>query len=262
MKANFHTHTYRCMHAQGMDEHFVQAAVESGFHELGFSDHAPWPFPDGFVSRSRMTVPQLPEYIASLQELRQRYDGRIRLRIGLESEYYACYHDHMMRMKDMGIQYFILGQHNIEPENICPYAPTVCHEDDQVLRYAEAVVKGIRTGLFAYVAHPDLFMGARKDGSFSRVCEDASDMICQAAREQDMPLEYNLLGLMNEMDGCPRGYPSRPFWQYAVKHRNDVILGVDAHAPGHLLRHDVWNEGVARVTGMGYHLVETPVFPD
>ena len=251
------------MHAQGEDEAFVQAALEGGFGEIGFADHGPWPFPDGFVSRSRMTCPQLPGYIASLQELKRRYADRIRVRIGLESEYYPCYRDHMLREKDAGIEYFILGQHNVEPENVCPYVPSVSRDDEVVLRYADAVVKGICTGLFTYVAHPDLFMGPRRaPEDFTRACEEAADMICQAAREQGMPLEYNLLGLMNEMDGCPRGYPSAPFWEYARKHHNDVILGVDAHIPLALTRFDVWQEGVHRLETLGYNRIEVPVFPD
>ena len=262
MKGNYHTHTVRCKHALEADEKYVQAAIAAGFDELGFADHAPWPFPDGFVGSSRMLVDQLPDYISSISNLRVKYADRISVLVGLESEYYPCYHDHMMRVKDMGVQYFILGQHNIEPENISPYVPTISKDDDVVLRYADAVVIGIRTGLFSYVAHPDLFMGNNPPERFNKTCERAADMICQAAKEQGLPIEYNLLGLMNEMDGCSRGYPSAPFWQYVRKYDNEVILGVDAHAPSHLLRHDVWNEAIARMNALGYRRVETPVFPD
>ena len=262
MKGNYHTHTTRCKHAVGEDEQYVLAAIEAGFDELGFADHVPWPFPDGYVGAARMPLAQLPDYLASVSALKAKYADRLPILTGFESEYYPCYHDHLLRMRDMGVQYYILGQHNIEPENISPYVPGECRRDENILRYAEAVVKGIHSGLFAYVAHPDLFMGCRTDEQFNRVCEEAADMICQAAREQGMPLEYNLLGLMNETDGCPRGYPSAPFWQYARKYHNDVILGVDAHAPAALLRHDVWQAGTKRVTDMGYHLVERPVFPD
>lgn len=263
MKANFHTHTTRCKHASGADEEYVVAALEAGFEELGFADHAPWPFPGGFVGGARMAVDQLPGYIDSITHLQDAYADRIRIRLGLESEYYPCYHDHTLRMRDMGIQYFILGQHNIEPENVCPYAAGDCEADDRVLRYAEAVVTGIRTGLFAYVAHPDLYMGHRqKPEQFNRYCERAADMICQAAKEQGMPLEYNLLGLYDALSGHSRGYPSPAFWQYARKYDNDVILGVDAHAPDHLLRHNVWQTAVQQVTDLGYRLVDSPVFPE
>ena len=44
MKANYHTHTARCGHAEGTDEEYVLAAIERGFDEMGFSDHVPWPY--------------------------------------------------------------------------------------------------------------------------------------------------------------------------------------------------------------------------
>ena len=51
MKHNFHTHTSRCQHAVGTDEAYVEAALDARvFDVLGFADHAPFPFANGFVS--------------------------------------------------------------------------------------------------------------------------------------------------------------------------------------------------------------------
>ncbi len=86
MKTNYHTHTTRCQHAVGEDEEYVQAALRAGFEELGFADHAPWPFQHGFVSRIRMGLEDLPGYIQSIQALRARYEGQLSIRLGLESE--------------------------------------------------------------------------------------------------------------------------------------------------------------------------------
>jgi len=111
MKSNYHTHTYRCMHAAGTDEEYVQAALHLGLDVLGFADHAPWPFTNGFVSPIRMPMDDLPGYIASIRDLKQRYNGQIRIHAGLETEYFPRYRDHMMRMREQGISYFILGHH-------------------------------------------------------------------------------------------------------------------------------------------------------
>ena len=55
MKTNYHTHTYRCKHAMGNDEHIVKRAIDAGIDILGFSDHNPWPhFPAGYDSHVRM----------------------------------------------------------------------------------------------------------------------------------------------------------------------------------------------------------------
>lgn len=256
MKANYHTHTTRCQHAVGRDEDFVQAALDAGFHVLGFADHAPWPFGSGFVSPIRMPMDDFAGYVQSVQALRSRYAGQIDIRLGLESEYFPRYRDHMLRMQDAGVSYYILGQHYADSEEENQYVGLECQTDDGVLRYAESTVAAMRTGLFCYVAHPDLFMRHRHAEEFNKTCEQATDMICQAAREMHMPIEYNLLGLDSQLRGFSRGYPSQPFWAYAKKYNNTVILGVDAHEPRHLSDLNLWETGRQNVLDMGYQLTD------
>ena len=52
VRNNYHTHTTRCKHASGEDREYVEKAIESGLKILGFSDHCPWVFEDGYVSGS------------------------------------------------------------------------------------------------------------------------------------------------------------------------------------------------------------------
>ena len=81
-------------------------------------------------------------------------------------------------------------------------------------------------------------------------------MICQAAEEAGMPIEYNLLGLSGEMYGHPRGYPNQDFWRYVRKWDNDVILGVDAHDPAQLRDQQVWDTAVTRLNALGHRIVD------
>lgn len=256
MKANYHTHTTRCQHAMGRDEDFVQAALAAGFHILGFADHAPWPFANGFVSPIRMHMDDFAGYVQSVKALREQYADRIDILLGLESEYFPRYRDHMLRMREAGISYYILGAHYNDSEEENPYIGPECQTDEGVLRYAESAVRAMRTGLFCYIAHPDLFMRHRRPDEFNAACEEATDMIFQTAREMHMPMEYNLLGLDSQLRGFSRGYPSQPFWDYAKKYNNTVILGVDAHEPAHLADLKLWETGRRNVEAMGYHLID------
>lgn len=256
MKINYHTHTFRCQHAAGQDEEYVLAAMGAGFDALGFADHAPWPFGGGYVSPIRMPMEAFPGYMTSLRRLKEAWKGRLSILAGLESEYFPRYHDHLLRLREAGVEYFILGQHYADSEEETPYTGLECRSDEGVLRYAESTVAAIRTGLFCYVAHPDLFMRHRRDEDFSPACIRATEMVCQAAAEAGMPLEYNLLGLKTQLDGHSRGYPSGPFWAYARKFNNPVILGVDAHDPAHLADTALWDAGRANVQAMGYTLVD------
>ena len=261
MKANYHTHTTRCQHADGTDEEYVRAALRGGFQVLGFADHAPWPYRGGFVSGIRMRCEELPEYVGAIRALREKYAGQLTVHIGLEAEYFPRYHDHLLRMREQGIGYYILGQHYSDSEEDTIYTGLDCRTDDGVRRYAEAAVKGIRTGLYRYVAHPDLFMRARRDEDFNAACEAAADMICQAAKEQGMPLEYNLAGLesreRDEAEGrARRGYPCPAFWRYARKWENETIIGVDAHEPQSLTDVPLWERAARRLTDLGYTIID------
>ena len=77
MIANYHTHTKRCKHANGEDREYIENAIQVGMKVLGFSDHCPWIYDDGFESGTRMTPDQLDEYFKSLTDLRDEYKNDI-----------------------------------------------------------------------------------------------------------------------------------------------------------------------------------------
>ena len=89
-KINFHTHTNRCRHADGIAADYVQSALSAGVTQLGFSDHAP--FPD-YDFGMRMPYCELSEYIEDINALTVQYRTDIILWKGLEIEYLPEYRD-------------------------------------------------------------------------------------------------------------------------------------------------------------------------
>ena len=87
IKANYHAHTWRCQHAYDTEREYIEAAIEMGIKEFGFSDHVPCPFRDGYVSGIRMTMEQAPEYVASIRNLAAEYKNDIKIYVGFEAEY-------------------------------------------------------------------------------------------------------------------------------------------------------------------------------
>lgn len=148
MKCNYHTHTMRCHHAVGEDEAYVLAALEAGFDELGFADHAPWPYASHFVSNIRMSMEDFPGYLQSIRCLREKYRGQIEIHIGLESEFFPTYADHLRRLAESGdVDYLILGAHYTDSDEFTPYVGPLCQQDDGVKRYAENCIQAMETGL-------------------------------------------------------------------------------------------------------------------
>ena len=80
---NYHTHTARCRHAFDTDEDYVLRAIEGGIRYMGFSDHAPFIFPDGFESHYRILMSEIQDYFNEINRLREKYKDKIEL-IGVQ----------------------------------------------------------------------------------------------------------------------------------------------------------------------------------
>lgn len=231
MKANYHTHTYRCMHASGLDEEYVLAAIENGFDELGFADHCPWRYNSNFVSPIRMTVEQFAGYRDSVLSLKEKYADQISIKFGLEVEYFPDYMDWMRGLADgAGLDYMIFANHYAISDEVCPYFGNWVDLDI----YLKSQLAGMECDDFCYVAHPDTYMKPY-NCVFDSEAERVAEAICKRAKELDRLLEFNLLGLRRgDMLGRDFGYPCKQFWQIAAAHGCRVIIGTDAHAPGQL----------------------------
>ncbi len=228
MKANYHTHTQRCKHAFGTEEMYIQSAIRAGFDTLGFADHTPWPYQSGFVSPIRMEPSELPGYVTTLRELKERYSDRLNVLIGLECEYFPRYMDWLKEAKEAyNLDYLIFGAHYIGSEEDFPYVGYACRDTDVMFRYADMCVQGMQTGLYAYLAHPDLFM--RRRGAWDDDCIAAAKAICGCALSCGLPLEYNLNAHVIGGEECL--FPRREFWELAAKMGNSVVIGYDAHQP-------------------------------
>lgn len=234
IKTNYHTHTTRCMHAVGADEEYVRAAISAGFKVLGFSDHGAVPFDGGYISGMRMRMDELDHYLGSVRRLAAKYKDDITIRCGMEYEYSPDFLPFCRELLDSKkLDYIIFGNHFDLDERTGMYFGQ-CTRPDHIKRYAGSAVAGLKSGLFTYFAHPDLFMNSYP--VFDETARAASRDICACAKEMGIPLEYNLLGLDKQAAGVPGlGYPYTGFWETAALEGCTAIIGVDAHDPEVLL---------------------------
>lgn len=238
----YHTHTERCGHAYGSDEEFVQAAIKAGIKVLGFTDHI---FLPGIMQPGiRGHFGELDGYIASLLNLKDKYQDQIEIHIGFEAEYYPQLNHQLQMIHDYpGIEYFILGQHCFLNDDHELEFYLRCTKEDlpkRVKQYRDNLIEGIESGMFAYVAHPDMFMSGYPH--FDEFAQAISRSIIAAAIKADIPLEINLggarRGLKDEFGQPSRYiYPVLDFWRLAAQMGAKAIVGVDAHNP-----HDFTNQ--------------------
>ena len=249
IRTNFHTHTARCQHAAGTDEAYAISALQHGFSMLGFSDHTPWPFTDGFVSRTRMLPAHLEGYVHSIRALKEQYAGRVEITLGLEAEYNPAYMGWLDEIRGRyELDYLIFGNHYDKVDEAVYYGTITGPE--YVRRYADKAISGLESGRFDCLAHPDLFL--LNYPRFDTECRHVSHDICAAARDNGVPLEYNLSGFQHPARGaCGLGYPFYEFWQIAAQEGASAVIGVDAHSPERLHETGLYDLAVDHLRALG-----------
>lgn len=249
MIANYHTHTPRCNHAFGTEAEFAETALEAGLQSLGFSDHTPQFFPGQYYSKMRMHPWELRDYTDTVMQLKQAYAGKLQIHLGLEVEYYpALFPELMDVLQDTPVEYLLLGQHWNNNEEGMPYNGRPTEDERQLKQYCAQTMDAMYTGVFTYLAHPDILNFVGSD----RVYKRHMRRLCQAAKSCGMPLEVNLVGVQEE-----RHYPNRRFWELAAEEGCPVILGRDAHRPEQLLDRETEEKALAIVKELGLELLET-----
>ena len=223
--ANYHTHTYRCGHAENVpDEEYVKKAIELGASDIWFTDHAPFP---GDPFGSRMLYSQLEEYISSISSLKKNYSD-INIHLGLETEYFPHfdsngYYNMLKSYKE--IELLILGQHMAEvSDSPLSYSFSESREfldKNEFKLLGDAIVQGLKTGYYSAVAHPDRIF--RRCSKWNKDMEIVSMQIIQSAIDADLPLEMNLSSV--EYPGAYR----KEFWEL-VPDSAKRITGFDAHS--------------------------------
>ena len=232
-KFNYHTHTYRSGHSEYVsDEEMLLAAKAEGITSLGFTEHIPNPdlvLPEENI---KMLYTETDEYIASVNSLKSSHP-EMRVLVGFEAEYDPMKDAYLGEMREK-TDYLILGQHFVTNglEKIKPNDP------DYPIIYANMVCRGIESGLFDIVAHPDYFMGyrelmrtPREKEIFMRNAVVASQRICRSAKNMGIPLEINIGAVDRPLPNGAIRYPHILFWEEAAKIDGlKVLLGVDAHS--------------------------------
>ena len=254
MKVNLHTHTTRCNHAKGEDEEYVLAAIEAGYKKLGFSDHTPFPYKDGFVSNDRMRMDELEGYYTSVESLREKYADQIEILLGLECEAVEEFFPFLQEQRKR-VDYLIFGNHGDRRTGVFFGA---AKKPEELIQSLECAVKGMESGLFLYMAHPDFMFYAYPE--FDETARQVSIELCRAAKRLSVPLEYNLYGVAKGKPAVGLGYPCREFWEIAAQEGVKAVIGVDAHAPYRLLEADL-EKAKQVLTELGIELIEDPTQP-
>ena len=221
-----HTHTSRCGHATGTDEMYVQEAIKIGVTDLGFSDHVFLPGLRNPVARGDYSL--LPDYKNSVLSLKEKYKKDINIYLGFECEYFDEYLDYYKSLlNNEGFDYLIVGQHFFLNDGELFYFRNDLSPEN-LQRYVHEIEKAMKTGLFLYVAHPDLYITLFS--SFDENAEKIARELCRLSKKYDIPFELNLNGMTWSLPATLT-YPNEDFWRVVGEEGCLVCVGYDSHQP-------------------------------
>lgn len=238
MLTNYHTHCYRCQHAEGTEADYINKAVEQGFDILGMSDHVPY---RGDLVGYRMNFDELWDYINTVRSEAKKYSSKIEVLVGFESEYLPSKRDYYESLlTKYHADYLALGQHFFQ-KGIHTKSSFDLNNTADCVTYAKSVAEALAAGYFSFVAHPDI-VGINQL-PWDKNMDEMTDIIINAAVKYDIPLEVNAngirRGLVSEGDDVHYMYPHYKFWEKAAEAKAKTIVSADCHAPYLLLDDDV-----------------------
>lgn len=233
MRTDYHTHTFRCGHAEGTTSEYIEAAIAAGIEEIGLTDHL-WLYFEPVESRNAtyaMAESDYDVHYAGMLEARERYRGQINVRVSVEADYIEGREDDLRSILSryefdyiLGSVHFMDGWVIDAPEYADRYREQRVAEIYR--RYFAKLQKAIRTGLFDLIAHFDL---PKKFGFLPE--EDLSELVGETldlVLEHDLAMEVSTAGLRKPIGEI---YPAPRILREMRGRGIPISLSSDAHHP-------------------------------
>jgi len=244
MLTNYHTHCY-LDDGKGHPREYAEAALARGFDALGFSCHAPLPYPNEWALKEE----DLSVYVKLIEELKEEYRGRLEIHLGLETDYIPdVIGPSHPRYNAYPLEYKIGSVHSLRdrvtgeeisidnsPEDIRQLLEHSFSDSikDLCEAYFSSQIRMLREQRFDILGHCDLI---RKLNSNNRFFDPGAGWYRDMAR--GMLDEASRAGVVVEVNtgAIARGYtrefyPSCDLLRYAGEKKIPLTLNADAHVP-------------------------------
>ena len=218
-----HCHTMLCKHAFGTTDEYAAVALARGLKGITFTCHCP--LPDGFSASVRMTPEQYDDYVAMVYATREKFSGKLDVRLGLESDYYPGVEPWLEKLHAREPLSHVLGSVHYQVGDYRKLFYTGDTFSYQQLYY-EHLAQSAETGLYDTLAHPDLIKNeSPAEWDFQRIQPFIARSLDRIAAT-GVAMELNTSGVQKSL---PEMNPS-PSQLLMMRERNiPVVIGADAH---------------------------------
>lgn len=236
--SNYHTHTCFC---DGSDtpEALVQEAIRLGCPEVGFSGHSYTYFDESYCMSREGTE----DYIAAVKAVQEKFKDRIKIRLGIEMDYYAD-------VTDDRYDYRIGSVHYVKKDGC--YLPVDESKEIQIAnveQFYEGDFYGFAEDYFAAVAdvyrktqcrivgHFDLVKKFNREGDLFDPqhprYQAAARKALEALMAAPVALEVNMGAMAHGYTNEP--YPARDILTEWLAAGKPVVYASDCHSAQRLL---------------------------
>ncbi|MCA1292355.1 histidinol-phosphatase HisJ [Paenibacillus sp. alder61] len=243
MLIDYHTHHARCGHAVGSLEEYVRRGIEIGLSQIGLSDHMPLLHVDPAAYYPEMAMPmeELPRYVEEAFALKEKYQGQIDVRVGLEGDYIEGWEKQIESIVRAYPWDYVIGSvHFLGEWDVSDFRQVHHWEGQDVFavyeRYYDAVAKAAATGFYDIMGHLDVIkrFGHRPDAARQAETEALERRALEAVRAAGVAMELNASGLSKPVAEM---FPSRRVLAAAIEMGIPLTVGSDAHDPMKLSEH-------------------------
>lgn len=236
MKFDLHNHHYRCGHAEGNIEDYIKAAIERGLNYIGIADHSPYFYSeqDQLHPGVAMAKSEMPNYINEVLQLKQKYEDKIHVLLGMESDYFPE-HEALYRKiyQQHPFDYVIGSVHHVNGKNIFERGRwDGLNEKEKVAekeRYYKLIQQSAKSGIFQILGHIDAMKGFYP--AFSDIDAPIIEDTLKVIAETGVAIEVNTSG---DTKDCGGWYPSHEILERACHYGVNITFGSDAHVPARI----------------------------
>lgn len=233
MSFDLHTHHYRCGHARGDIRDYIEAAIRRGLPIIGISDHSPYfgEMVDQAQPRIAMAKSEFANYVAEILRLKEEYQGRIEVLLGVESDFFPEHAEIYRRIYDKYPFDYIIGSvHQSEGVSIFNKNRFKGLSRPERVRqkelYYDLIRQSAESGMFQILGHIDAMKGFYPP--FSNIPTNAVEDTLKIIGDCGVAIEVNTSGKTKDVGGW---YPSDDILEMALRYNVDITFGSDAHDP-------------------------------
>lgn len=233
MKFDYHTHHYRCGHADGDIREYIEAAIRNDLQIIGISDHSPYfgREEDQAYPKIAMAKSDFRNYVSEVLRLKEEYKDRIEVMLGIESDFFQNRLDsYKQAYEGVPFDYIIGSIHSLGGISI--FNRNRWKKLDQAAQirekesYLDAIQASARSGMFDILGHIDAMKGYYP--AYSDINTPAVEETLRIIAECDVAIEINTSAKLKAAEGW---YPSDDVLERALHYGVYVTFGSDAHTP-------------------------------